>query len=237
MSSAYRAYFLRISVLVMLLVEWSNLGLTVALAQIATPTPGSSGFKAVSVSQCPNVGPGDKWRIASKTTRQSDGSIALCIQIVAGDDPIDLSDTIQVDLPPGTNVVNSQAEKGQVTTAKAFSVRWGSFSLNASESSSLLLTISPTDLNSLKSTTITISGRFTRGQQSFKGIIPGLAPLTEVEVSEAGSFKIALPAAGLGYHTAPSDDSLTVWLVVLLVLAGLGLIGSARLRRKSGKRQ
>ncbi len=222
------AWILTLLVLGLLMLAQSQ-----ANAQTATPTP-SDTFNPASGNQCPNVAPANKWRFASKATQRPDGLVDLCLQIVAGEEAVDLNDTVIINLPPGATPSKSMSQTGKVTL-EARTIRWGSFRLNAFESSSVLITLSAADVTNLtNNTSITISGRFNRGQ-AFQGRIPNLAPLTEVEVLSNGTFEIfgpGAPSTGYGPAVVKTSPDLAWWLAGLLSLSGTALLAGRRQRRR-----
>ncbi len=185
--------------------------------------------------ECPNVSSGKGLRVATKTVARNSRDFYLCIQVVAGEDGVNLNDTVILNLPQGATASEPRAGLGTVNITSN-SVRWGGFSLAARQSTTLILSVSTLNGN-LDNTSLFVSGRFNRGQ-SFQQRIPGLPELTEINVAVAtpappintggrggGSAPVApapvvpeaAPSTGVG-HSAPVNETST--LLILAVLMG-----------------
>ncbi len=187
---------------------------------------------------CTNVAPGNGLRIATKTTQHSPNGYFLCIQLVAGKGGVNLNDTVIVTLPGGASTIDSQAGTGTVSLSGNI-IRWGGFSLNAQQSTTLLLDVT-TNGGTLDGTNIVISGRFNRGQ-AFQQSINGLPPLVEIDeivATPSAANNPIIPAAapntGTGLPATQNDPALPValGLVLLWLVTLVGLVGRY-MRRKS----
>jgi hypothetical protein len=161
----------------------------------------------------------------------SDTSFLLCVQVAAGTAPIDLNDTVIINLPSGAVVSQANASLGTVTL-NTNTVRWGGFSLAAQQSANLVLSINSPG-GSLAGSSIFVSGQFNRSQ-AFQQRIPGLPGLTEIQPPAQGGgtqgesgpavIPAAAPATGVGPE-GPQAASILIIVLGVIAAGSLGMVG------------
>lgn len=215
-----------------------------------TTPPATTTTVAASCPAGPATPSGIRLRVQGNVVKVSDTQYLVCIAVAAGDTPVNLNDTVIVNLPAGTTT-QATANQGTVTTSGT-SIRWGSFSLNAKQTANLVLSVNAPSGN-LNGSSIFVSGSFNRSQ-AFQQRIPGLTGIFDivpaVQTNTGGgstggqgggspSVPSQAPATGAG---ADSDQQSPVLLLVLAIVASacLGIFGlflTGRGKRPSNKEQ
>jgi hypothetical protein len=166
----------------------------------------------------------------------------LTVQVGAGDSPVDLNDTVIVNLPTGATVTAATSSLGTATVTSNNTVRWGTFSLSPKQSASLVLSIDAPNGN-LNGSSLFVSGSFNRSQ-AFQQRIPGLPGLIDIVPASApqgqgGGVPSQAPATGAGQDN--TQDTPVVWLILAALAAGgLGIFGlylTGRARKPNQKEQ
>ena len=179
-------------------------------------------------------------------TSQLDGThFLLTVQVGAGDSPVNLNDTVIVNLPSGATVTAATASLGTATVTSNNTVRWGTFSLSPKQSASLVLSIDAPNGN-LNGSSLFVSGSFNRSQ-AFQQRIPGLpglidivpASVTQATGGQGGGVPSQAPATGTGQDG--TQDTPVFWLILAAIAAGgLGIFGlylTGRSRKPDQKEQ
>lgn len=210
-------------------------------APVTTSAPGTTAAPtttAPAAPQCPaNIvtPPTDnRLRLGTQTIKVTDTSFLLCVQVAAGNAPVDLNDTVIINLPGGSVVSQANANLGTVTV-NTNTVRWGGFSLAAQQTANLVLSINSPG-GSLNGSSIFVSGRFNRSQ-AFQQRIPGLPGLTDIEPPSQGGqgggtqgesgpavIPSSAPATGVGAEEAQASSLLIIVLGVIAA-ASVGIFG------------
>jgi hypothetical protein len=208
---------------------------TTAPVTTAPATSAPATTTAPAAPQCPaNIvtPPADnRLRLGTQTVKVTDTSFLLCVQVAAGTSPVDLNDTVIINLPSGAVVSQANASLGSVTL-NTNTVRWGGFSLAAQQSANLVLSINAPG-GSLAGSSIFVSGQFNRSQ-AFQQRIPGLPGLTEIlppaqgggTQGESGPAVIpaAAPATGVGPE-GPQAASILIIVLGIIAAGSLGIVG------------
>jgi hypothetical protein len=205
----------------------------VTTAPVTTAAPATT--TAPAAPQCPaNIvtPPADnRLRLGTQTVKVTDTSFLLCVQVAAGTSPVDLNDTVIINLPSGAVVSQANASLGSVTL-NTNTVRWGGFSLAAQQSANLVLSINAPG-GSLAGSSIFVSGQFNRSQ-AFQQRIPGLPGLTEIQPPAQGGgtqgesgpavIPAAAPATGVGAE-GPQTASILIIVLGIIAAGSLGIAG------------
>jgi hypothetical protein len=212
---------------------------TTAPVTTAPATSAPATTTAPAAPQCPaNIvsPPADnRLRLGTQTVKVSDTSFLLCVQVAAGTAPVDLNDTVIINLPSGAVVSQANASLGTVTL-NTNTVRWGGFSLAAQQSANLVLSINAPG-GSLAGSSIFVSGQFNRSQ-AFQQRIPGLPGLTEIQPPAQGGgtqgesgpaaapavIPAAAPATGVGAE-GPQAASILIIVLGIIAAGSMGMVG------------
>lgn len=206
---------------------------------IATDLRGNSVATAFSIqaqasTSCPSVSLGQGLQIATNIGQAGD-TYAVCIVAVAGEDGVNLNDTIIINLPAGASVASQAASVGSVSMSQN-SVRWGGFSLAPRQNAVLTLSINNGTANLAGNSNMLISGRFNQGL-SFQQRYPTMPPLIQIGGQGGGLAPGDVPTSGLGYQNQAAATTPTGWLVglgitvILVALLGLGVQALSKKRR------
>ncbi|MDB5080812.1 MAG: hypothetical protein JWP00_2736 [Chloroflexi bacterium] len=207
---------------------------TAAPATAAPTTPAVT--LAPAAPQCPAslfAAPSDnRLRLGTQTIKVTDTSFLLCVQVSAGTVPIDLSDTVIINLPGGAVVSQANANLGTVTV-NTNTVRWGDFALSARQSANLVLSINAPS-GSLVGSSVFVSGSFNRSQ-AFQQRIPGLPGVLDIQPPAQGGgtqsqgqsrpvIPAAAPATGVGMEE-PQPASVLIIVLAAFAALSLGIFG------------
>ncbi len=206
----------------------------------APTTPAVTTTAPASEPDC-NIPAGTVLRVCVASTQQSPTHFAVVLKVLAGDSPVDLNDTVIINLPAGAVVTSATSALGAVSVTSNNTVRWGSFSLSPKQSANIVLSIDAPSGN-LNGSSIFVSGSFNRSQ-AFQQRIPGLPGLTDiVPAAPQGTgtntgtggqgggkptpapVPSQVPSTGTGQEN--NQDTPVIWLVLAAIVSGgLGVFG------------
>ncbi|HEX2910661.1 MAG TPA: choice-of-anchor D domain-containing protein [Chloroflexia bacterium] len=184
---------------------------------------------------CPNVPAGSKLRVGTASAQTGPNTFKICVVVTASvNEGVNLTDSLIITLPNGSGVTNSSVSAGTVTVTNN-SVDWGGFTLAAGQSANLILTINSPS-GSLNGTSLFISGRFNRGQ-AFQQRIPGLIPLTEIDVPQATAvIPQGAPSTGSGAAATQDNFGYPFLLLAATLLGAFWLIAGWKLIKRGRQR-